>query len=49
MRADALEHLGADTFAKECAEGRAMSLADGASLAVEVFSSVRGPRGIQSA
>jgi hypothetical protein len=48
MLAEAREHLGADTFSKECAEGRSMSLADGANLAVEVFSSVRGSRGVQS-
>ena len=48
MLLSARDHLGADTFEKERAEGRALPLADAVDLAVDVFRSVRTPRGIQS-
>ncbi len=48
MLMHARDELGADTFAKEYGEGRALALNEAADLAVEIFESVRGARGVES-
>ena len=48
MLTQARDELGADTFAKEYGEGPGLVLDEALDLAVEIFESVPGVRGVES-